>query len=228
MWLVFKYLLKKILNVKIIFNYRTPLHFVCRYGSDQCGEVVEYLIDKGACVNCSDVYGLHPLHFCAMRGNLTACQILFNSPNITKKPLDLQNCTPLHLAATYGQVEVAKKLLEEDSSSLNHASNDTRLPIHNACQVGCFEIVELILNSTEDIADNGYQSQFKQIDLGDNSGETPLALAVNIGSTKIVEMLLENHNANPSIADSSHTYPIHNAAKSGNVEILKLLLEVRI
>ena len=218
---------------------------------------MEYLIDKGACVNCSDVYGLHPLHFCAMRGNLTACQILFNSPNITKKPLDLQNCTPLHLAATYGyvcisyllifdipvgiylvcegyyfylfsQVEVAKKLLEEDSSSLNHASNDTRLPIHNACQVGCFEIVELILNSTEDIADNGYQSQFKQIDLGDNSGETPLALAVNIGSTKIVEMLLENHNANPSIADSSHTYPIHNAAKSGNVEILKLLLEVRI
>ena len=137
------------------------------------------------------------------------------------------------------QVEVAKKILEEDSSSLHHASNDTRLPLHNACQVGCFEIVELILNSTDnefkkyelefgDITDNGYQSQFKQIDLRDNSGETPLALAVNIGSTKIVEMLLADHNANPSIADFSHTYPIHNAAKSGNVDILKLLLEVRL
>ena len=126
----------------------------------------------------------------------------------------------------FSQVEVAKKLLEEDSSSLNHASNDTRLPLHNACQVGHFEIVKLILSSTEAITDNGSQSQFKQIDLGDNGGETPLALAVNIGSTKIVKMLLENHNANPSIADSSHTYPLHNAAKSGNVEILRLLLQV--
>ena len=90
----------------------------------------------------------------------------------------------------FSQVEVAKKLLEEDSSSLNHASNDTRLPLHNACQVGHFEIVKLILSSTEAITDNGSQSQFKQIDLGDNGGETPLALAVNIGSTKIVEMLL--------------------------------------
>ena len=126
----------------------------------------------------------------------------------------------------FSQVEVAKKLLEEDSSSLNHASNDTRLPLHNACQVGHFEIVELILSSTEAITDNGSQSQFKQIDLGDNGGETPLALAVNIGSTNIVKMLLEKYNANPSIADSSHTYPIHNAAKSGNVEILRLLLQV--
>ena len=126
----------------------------------------------------------------------------------------------------FSQVEVAKKLLEEDSSSLNHASNDTRLPLHNACQVGHFEIVELILSSTEAITDNGSQSQFKQIDLGDNGGETPLALAVNIGSTDIVKMLLVDYNANPSIADSSHTYPIHNAAKSGNVDILRLLLEV--
>ena len=123
----------------------------------------------------------------------------------------------------FSQVEVAKKLLEEDSSSLNHASNDTRLPLHNACQVGHFEIVKLILSSTDS---NGSQSQFKQIDLGDNGGETPLALAVNIGSINIVKMLLENYNANPSIADSSHTYPIHNAAKSGNVEILRLLLQV--
>ena len=127
----------------------------------------------------------------------------------------------------FSQVEVAKKLLEEDSSSLNHASNDTRLPLHNACQVGHFEIVKLILSSTEAITDsNGSQSQFKQIDLGDNGGETPLALAVNIGSTNIVQKLLEKYNANPSIADSSHTYPIHNAAKSGNVDILKLLLDV--
>ena len=118
-------------------------------------------------------------------------------------------------------MEVAKILLEEDISSKDHPSNDSRLPLHDACQVGCFEIVELILNSktTDDYP-------LKQIDLGDISGETPLSLAVNIGSLEIVEILLENH-ANPSIPDFSHTYPLHDAAKSGNVDIIKLLLEVR-
>ena len=112
-------------------------------------------------------------------------------------------------------------MLEEDISSKDHPSNDSRLPIHDACQAGCFEIVELILNSktTDDYP-------LKQIDLGDISGETPLSLAVNIGSLDIVEILLEN-NANPSIPDFSHTYPLHDAAKSGNVEIIKILLEVR-
>ena len=83
------------------YFFRTPLHFVSRYGSDECGSVVECLLDQGADVNACDIYGLTALHFCAIRGNLRACQILFSSPNIVKKPLELQNCTPLHLAATY-------------------------------------------------------------------------------------------------------------------------------
>ena len=62
---------------------------------------MECLLDQGADVNACDIYGLTALHFCGIRGNLTACQKLFSSADIVKKPLDLQNCTPLHLAATY-------------------------------------------------------------------------------------------------------------------------------
>ena len=80
-------------------------------------EVVDYLIDNGADINAQDKYGMTALHHTAIRGNRKALQRLLNSPGIIQEPRDSQDSTPLHLAATYNQPNIARILLNEGNAN---------------------------------------------------------------------------------------------------------------
>ena len=59
----------------------------------------------------------------------------------------------------------------------------------------------------------------------DDDGATPLLLGVGKGGTDIVNLLL-NFNANPHQKNKENLYPVHSAARTGDLDTLKLLCEV--
>ncbi len=84
-------------------NESTPLHEVAT------GEVAELLVRGKADINCSDEWGLCPLHYAAQSGNsdVVRCLIEYHA---SVCPLDGLGRTPLHLAAQHGRVEVVQEL----------------------------------------------------------------------------------------------------------------------
>lgn len=59
----------------------------------------------------------------------------------------------------------------------------------------------------------------------DDDGSTPLLLAVGSGRSEIVKMLLERKD-NVNTRNKMLVHPVHSAARTGDLEILKILVKV--
>ena len=142
---------------------------------------------------------------------------------ICKEPRDAQQSTPLHLAAIYNQPKIAQILLEEGEANLRALDSDHRTPIHEACQEGNEPIAKFLLESAQK-QDETYGSNITKsmCQDQDDDGATPLLLGVAKGGTKIVELLLE-HGANPNQHNRENVYPVHSAARFGDLDTLKML-----
>jgi ankyrin repeat protein len=119
--------------------------------------------------------------------------------------------TPLHLAAFFGQPEVAKGLLNRgaavDSQSSNAMENT---PLHAAAAGGNIELVELLL-------DRGADANARQ-----HGGWTALHSAAQSGNLKIAEILLE-HGAAADIRADNNQCPLDLALLNKHEKIAELL-----
>ena len=185
--------------------------------------VVDYLVDNGADVNAQDKYGMTPMHHTAIRGNRKALQRLLISPGIIKEPRDAQDSTPLHLAATYNQPSIAKILLNEGQANPRAIDKDLRTPLHEACQEGNVLVAKILLETAQD----KFGPAFVKAMTGDrdDGGATPLLLGVGKGGTSIIHLLLSFH-ANPNQRNKDNVFPVHSAARTGNLDTLVLLYQV--
>lgn len=190
---------------------------------DQVDAAVEYLISLGADINAKDKYGMTPLHHTAIRGNKMALQRLLKSPGIIKEPIDAQNSTPLHLAATYNQPIIAKMLLNDGSTNPRALDSDLRTPLHEACQEGNVSVAKILLESAK--AKYGTSVIREMTHDRDDDGATPLLLGVGKGGTSIVKLLL-SYRANPNHRNKENVFPVHSAARTGDLETLRLLYQV--
>ena len=85
---------------------------------DVADVVMALMIKRGANVNAADKYDLTALHHAALRGNVQATKRLMAAEGINREPKDIQECTPLHLAATYDHYRIAKILLDEGANPM--------------------------------------------------------------------------------------------------------------
>lgn len=111
-------------------------------------QTMNLLIENGANVNAKDKYNLTALHHAAIRGNETAIECLLEAKDIEEEPKDVQDSTPLHLAATYNNYNVANLLLRKKANPRSF-DKDHRTPLHEACLEGHFSIARLILTESE-------------------------------------------------------------------------------
>ncbi|KAH7236545.1 hypothetical protein BKA59DRAFT_549235 [Fusarium tricinctum] len=106
-------------------------------------EVVQRLIEAGADVNRKD-YGRTPLHHASYYGYADIVGVLIVHGALIN-PTDHSRQTPLHLAASTGQLEVIRRLIEATGIGLNIARRDMKLAVQLAAEKGYFEIVKLLV-----------------------------------------------------------------------------------
>ncbi|ELU17099.1 hypothetical protein CAPTEDRAFT_65990, partial [Capitella teleta] len=116
----------------------------------------------------------------------------------------------LHKAALYGDLNKVKQLAKKDASPLD---KDNRTPLHFAVCHGHSLIVQELLEwkAKVNIADS-------------EAGRTPLIKAVECCQEECVLLMLEA-KANPNLKDSQGDAALHYAARSGNEDIIKMLLD---
>ncbi|KAL8919071.1 MAG: hypothetical protein Q9208_006955 [Pyrenodesmia sp. 3 TL-2023] len=129
-----------------------------------------------------------------------------------KEPDDRMGSTPIHVAAKYGQLEVARILLRHYACVNDHHHGDRR-PLHEAAETGNDTMTELLLV-------NGARPYLR-----DSQGVLPLHLACHHGSMKVANLLL--HAGSAVDAEDHHLYrPIHHLAQHcDNPYLLTLLID---
>jgi len=189
--------------------------------NDAGAEAIRFLLEKGANVNATDKYRLSALHHAAIRGNNGAVKELLAAEGVEKEPKDVQDSTPLHIAATYGHKDVAKTLLAEGANP-RALDRDKRTPLHEACLEGNDRLVSILLD--EGAATFGEDYARTMMKDRDEEGSTPLLLGVGSGREEVARMLLERKaDVNSSNRDAVH--PVHSAARTGDLDILRVIVE---
>jgi ankyrin repeat protein len=195
--------------------------------------VLEYLLSKGLDVNATQQYNVPPLIVAVFRRSVAAVQLLLEhgaDPSIADSTY---GCTALHHAAqdSVNQLPLLQCLLSSgrvgDVNAVTTTCNATALYCSVETGGGCVEAVQLLLEHgadptiavVEEVAEGEHNSSRHTSDC--------LALAVGLGHTAIVELLLDHG------MDISATYDAVNhcsvtllfyAAEYGHLDLMRLLV----
>ena len=119
-------------------------------------------------------------------------------------------------------VSAARTLLE-NGASLKSFGERKQTALHKASANGIFTLVEMLTYAAKQVyGKDELKQMLREVDLDSNS---PLLLAVESGSVDIVRHLLEL-GADVNQSNNKRVYPLHLACTNGNLEIVKLLLQV--
>ncbi|XP_073975399.1 transient receptor potential cation channel A1 isoform X5 [Rhodnius prolixus] len=203
----------------------TPLHCAAMFDR---AEIVQYLIQEGADINCLDKEKRSPLLLAGSRGGWrTVLTLIKLRANIRLK--DSSDRNVLHLVVMNGgrldefAEEVIKIILiqclkaqskQSLQELLNEKDNTGCSPLHYASREGH-------IRSLENLIKHG-----AVINLKNNNNESPLHFAARYGRYNTVKQLLDSEKGSFIIneTDGEGLTPLHIASQQGHIRVVALLL----
>ena len=240
---------------------KTLLHHACGARHVQTTAV---LINKyNLNPNTKDFYGKTALHCaCSPLSDSLACGANFHNTSdidcdaivhmlldIKCNPLDKDNVgrNALHLAASSGQGNIVKELVEKYNCPVHEKDKGGYTSLHFAVLGNHASVVQLLLselganvqarnyenNTAVHIAAlNGYNSLLTLVEtFGGNphtkghKGMTPLHFACCNGHLELVEKLIKDYHCDPMVRDDRGAIPLHSAALAGKEQVVIQLVK---
>ncbi|MDP0588885.1 MAG: ankyrin repeat domain-containing protein [Candidatus Endonucleobacter bathymodioli] len=189
----------------------TPLHFAVK--TDQA-EIVKVLltVDGIHQVQKTDKDGNTPIHLATILDDPASLNTLLAVTDIQVDPQNSLHNTPLHIAIKYNKKEHLKALLAA-KASINIENYMGYTPLHYAATLTDPEPLNMLLNHNASLGVDAIQ-----VDITNKKGFTPLHFAVLQAKKESIKLLLA--------AKASSNTALHFAIQVGNIECLRLLLDV--
>jgi ankyrin repeat domain-containing protein 50 len=191
---------------------RTPLEWAVE--KEYVNVVLELLNSNKVEQTAKNMHGLIPLACAARKGSAVMVDTLLAhcNPSVLQTT-DNMDRTAVWWAFKNGNLQVAKRLLQNQSFDLNQGDSAGNTPILWGARNGHEDIVQFLLEQKVDPS------------IRNNAGQTPVWWAVRRGHMNIVRMLLKNNRAVAEERGSFGRTPLMWAARLRNTEMVKLLLK---
>lgn len=191
-----------------------PLHVAAARG---CQSALKALLDKGVPVDCQDDDRQTALLEAAEGNHKTVIDTLIEAnANIHHHGWD--DLTALHYASLNGNLKLVQLLLDRGANvepcsgpKWNHQA-----PIHLAAEKNHAHVIEML-------ADPKRKGDINRASV---NGYSPLLIAVANGSLESTQILVKL-GADCSVSSSSKSSPLHESAKTGNIEIANILITAK-
>lgn len=209
---------------------RTPFHLAAFKGSMSC---LKELLNAGAPVNSKDDSGMNPLHFAAINNQLEALIFLFEHGSADPNDPDFQGRTVLHIACNgtlskpRGKANGREKIVEQvlrRGAKVNMVDKRGRSALHvcsafKGSGLAGFNVADWhVMQVLQRYAANP--------NLKDCNGNTALHIACKVGHCpQIVRILLQWETSMVNQTNKKGWTPLHIAARSGNREIVQMLVD---
>ncbi|KAL0100199.1 hypothetical protein PUN28_019552 [Cardiocondyla obscurior] len=187
----------------------TPLHCAAAAG---CVATVKCLIKSGANVDAG-LSTKSPLHYAVLNNAEDCVEALLQAGACSNNP-QVYTETPLHVAASLGNVRCTKLLLSHGADVRVQLGVARSTPLHLAAEEGNVECTRLLLNAGA------------ALEAKNSRGQTAIHLAVLAQSAETLDVLI-NAGAKVNVEDDDGRTPLHaavaKALRSG--ELVKTLIQ---
>lgn len=222
-------------------TFRTPLHIGASQGNLA---MCSHLLSEGAQLDSREAQSKTPLQLACEAGHYELVQMMLNHSNLI--PTNMSFLAAFFAAVEYGHVRIAESFFPR-GLKLQELKNDSYKPIALAAKAGGLAMVELMINENCNVNakdENGwnalhfssYYGHYQVIERLIASGvstdaitsrnETPLLFAVKRNHFAVAERLLRCTKVSNLVGaeDERSEKPVHHTARTGSVEIFKLLM----
>ncbi|CAN8289840.1 unnamed protein product [Cochlearia groenlandica] len=163
--------------------------------------------------------------YCAMRAeNVEFLEKMRNETPFACFKTD-KGDSPLHLAASWGQLDQVKNILSEWPSLLLESNSMDQLPLHAAASAGREDVVEALINALTAVSVGPSEAEIRDLyAIKDKNGDTTLHLALK-GYHRMDATCLVNANPLSSLlANIEGVSPLYMAAKAGDLALVKKMM----
>ncbi|CAK6971261.1 protein phosphatase 1 regulatory subunit 16A [Scomber scombrus] len=180
----------------------TALHQCC---IDDFVEIVQCLLDAGACVNASDSELWTPLHAAATCGHTGLVQLLIQA-GANLIAVNADGNMPYDLCEDEATLELLEMVMAEQGITQDRIDE-----CRGAKEIGMLADIQALVQSGVDL------------NTQDNNGATLLHIASANGYVSVAELLLE-HRAKVEVKDCDGWTPLHAASCWGQIPMVELLV----
>ena len=207
-----KYITDKGTDIKLeTADGKNCFHIAVREGHFHLSKTLvnEYKFD----VHVGDKNGWTALHFSAANGSYQFVKFFADiKSDILVKTNDGENC--LHIAASYGHLNLCKKLIDEYEFDVHLPDNNRWTPLHVAAKNGSYELIKYFTYMKIDI----HQKTFDGIDC--------LHIAACNRHLNLCKKLILEHNFDINLVNKTGWSTLHFSARSGSCNLFNFFADM--